>query len=197
MKLYEGNAPCPGCGMTGKQKARPSKESLCHDCQNQLEIGRAICKERALDRNFYRMDDLRLGDMTWYTIPIREVDNALKDLLMKFSEFDRQHVDYKGTPTESQLAGKIDATTSRNTYVLPDVTFAAAQRLCESIKEVCRQLKKDRENYQKELDKQLAEQKNDIYNEGVAHGRDLLRQLNNGEITPNMMLQRITRYESK
>lgn len=185
MKLYEGPVPCPGCGRTGKEKARKSKDSLCYDCQDMLGIGRAISKERSLARNYYRMDDLRLGDMTWYTIPIREVNDALKELLKKFSEFDRQYVGYKGTPTESQLAGRIGATTSRDTYILPDVTFAAAKQLCESIKEICWQLKKDREKYKEELDQKLNEERNLIYNEGVAHGRNLLMQLNSGEISVN------------
>ena len=36
-----------------------------------------------------------------------------------------------------------------------------------------------------ELDRQLEEQKDEIYNEGVAYGRTLLTQLNRGEISVN------------
>ena len=185
MKLYEGTAPCPGCGRTGEQKARPSKDSLCSDCQNQLEIGRAICKERKLSRNYYFMDDLQLGSMTWYTIPVREVEQALTDLLCTFSQFDHKHVGYKDGVTASLLAGHIEASTARNTFILPDVTFHAAQRLCGVLKDVCQQLKDERNGYQKELDRQLEEQKDEIYNEGVAYGRNLLTQLNRGEISVN------------
>ena len=185
MKFYEGKAPCPGCGRTGKDVARTSKDSLCHDCKNALEIGKAIVKERNLDRNYYLMDDLRTAIMTWYTIPVREIDKALTDLLQTFSQFDSRHVVMKGGLRESMLAGRLDAITAHDSFILPDVTFEAAKRLCESIVDACQQLKSDRENYQKELDKKLNEERNRIYNDGVAYGRNLLKQLNRGEITVN------------
>ena len=192
--MYEGNAPCPGCGRTGEQVARKSKDSLCYDCQNQLEIGRAICKERDLARDYYRMDDLQTGILTWYTIPIHEVDTALRNLLQTFSQFDSRHVSSKGRYDESTLAGRIEATTARDHFILPCVTFNAVKALCNTLKDVCYQLKKERDNYQQELGKQLAEQKNAIYNEGVAYGRNLLTQLNRGEISVNDFEKPVRKY---
>lgn len=185
MKLYNGTAPCPGCGRTGEEVARRSKESLCHDCMNALEIGKAIVKERNLDRNYYLMDDLRIGLMTWYTIPIREIENALTDLLSTFSQFDSKHVVMKGGFNGSILVGKLEATTARDRFVLPDITFDAAKRLCHAIKDAVDELNRERDNYKDELDKKLNEERNRIYNDGVAHGRNLLMQLNSGEISVN------------
>ena len=185
MKLYEGTAPCPGCGRTGEEVARRSKDSLCHDCMNALEIGKAIVKERNLVRNYYLMDDLRIGLMTWYTIPIREIENALTDLLSTFSQFDSKHVATKDGFNGSILVGKLEAATARDRFILPNITFEAAKRLCESLREACLQLKNDRDNYKDELDKKLNEERNRIYNDGVAHGRNLLMQLNRGEISVN------------
>lgn len=193
-KYYEGSAPCPGCGRTGEEVPRKSKDSLCYDCAMALSIGRAIVKERNLDRNFYKMDDLRIGQMTWYTIPIRSVERALDELLMTFSQFDQNRASIKGGFSESQLAGRADAVTAHENFVLPDITFNAAKKLCESLKDTCRELNSARDKYKKELDEQLRQQKNDIFNEGVAYGRNLLFQLNNGEITADEINKRINKY---
>ena len=84
MKMYEGDKPCPGCGRTGKEEPRQSKDGLCRDCQESLRIGKAIVKEHELDRKYYLMDDLIKGQLTWYQIPIKEVDRALRNLLGQF-----------------------------------------------------------------------------------------------------------------
>lgn len=193
-KIYEGSAPCPGCGRTGKEVPRYGKDCLCYDCSKALSIGRAIVKERNLDRNHYFMDDLRIGQLKWYTISIRSVESALDDLLRTFSQFDQNRVSMKGGISESQLAGRIDGCTAHESFVLPDITFNAAKKLCEVLKDVCYELNEARDNYQKELDDQLRQQKNDIFNEGVAHGRNLLFQLNNGEITADEINKRINKY---
>lgn len=193
-KFYEGSEPCPGCGRTGKEEPRSTKNSLCYDCAMTLSIGRAIVKERNLDRNYYNMDDLRIGQMTWYTVSINAVENALDDLLRTFSQFDQNRVSLKGGYSESQLAGRIDPCTAHDSFVLPDITFNAAKKLCKALTDVCHELNEIRDNYKKELDDQLRRQKNDIFNDGVAHGRNLLFQLNNGEITADDINKRINKY---
>ena len=182
MKYYEGSAPCPGCGRTGEQVARKAKDALCHDCQEQLRIGRAIAQERQLERNYYKMEDLIVAELTWYTIPVAEIDKKLRNLLRTFSVFDSRNASYIPS-NEGCLAGRIEATTARDSFVLPRVTLDAAKELCGALKDVCWDLKEQRENYRKELDAQLADQKNEIFNQGVARGRNLLLQLNSGEIT--------------
>lgn len=182
MKYYEGSAPCPGCGRTGEQVARKAKDALCHDCQEQLRIGRAIAQERQLERHYYKMDDLIVAEPTWYTIPIDEIDKKLRNLLRTFSVFDSRNASY-ASGNERCLAGRLEATTARDAFVLPRVTLDAAKELCGALKDACWDLKEQRENYRKELDAQLADQKNEIFNQGVARGRNLLLQLNSGEIT--------------
>lgn len=182
MKYYEGSAPCPGCGRTGEQVARKAKDALCHDCQEQLRIGRAIAQERQLERNYYKMEDIINAELTWYTIPIAEIDKKLRNLLWTFSVFDSRNASYIPS-NEGCLAGRIEATTARDRFVLPRVTLDAAKELCGALKDACWDLKEQRENYRKELDAQLADQKNEIFNQGVARGRNLLMQLNRGEVS--------------
>ncbi len=189
IKMYEGSAPCPGCGCTGSDKPRRKKDGLCSDCEEALGIGKSIVKERNLDRNYYRLEELTIGELTWYRIPISEVDKALRLLLASFSRFDIKYAYGRG-----ELVGRADACTARDSYVMPRVVFDAAKELCASLRNACQQLKEDRNNYQKELDAKLAEQKNDIFNEGVESGRNLLFQLNNGDITLDDFSKRIKKY---
>lgn len=184
MKLYKGTAPCPGCGRTGEEVARSSKESLCYDCIDTLKIGRTIVKERNLDRKRFLMDDLTTGFMTWYQIRDKDIDKSLRELLWTFSQFDSRYaVGY--CRQDSMLAGYAGGGTSHDCFVLPKVTFEAARKLCHAIKDAVDELNRERDNYKDELDKKLNEERNRIYNDGVAHGRNLLMQLNRGEISVN------------
>lgn len=77
---------------------------------------------------------------------------------------------------------------------MPKVVFESAKELCLSLYNACRQLEKERRSYEKELEAKLAEQKNDIYNDGVERGRNLLFQLNNGEISLDDFSKRIKKF---
>ena len=40
--IYKGKEPCQGCGKTGKQVPRTSKDSLCDDCKKHLLLGKRV-----------------------------------------------------------------------------------------------------------------------------------------------------------
>lgn len=157
----------------------------------QLEIGRAISKERGLERNHYIMDDIARYRMTWYTIHNRAIESALCHLLYAFSHFEAGSCRVSEAPIGNRvLAGKIDACTASYRFVLPKETAEAARELCLAVKDVASQLDQDRDNYRKELNEELAVQKDEIYNAGVLKGRNLLCQLNAGEITLDELYKR-------
>ena len=191
--VYKGNKPCPGCGRTGADNPRMSKDGLCLDCTEHLDIGRQLCKERGLERGRFNLDELTTGFMTWYQIHNKEIDGCLRDLLRTFSQFDKKYAG-EYCRQDTMLAGYAGCGTSHDDFVIPKVTFEAAKKLCHAIEDAVGELNREREAYKKRLDAELAEQKNDIYNEGVAHGRNLLFQLNNGEITPDDFTKRIKKY---
>lgn len=184
MKLYKGTAPCPGCGRPGTEVPRQSKDGLCLGCTELLNIGRQLRKEQKLDRDYFLMDDLTTGFMTWYQICNKDIDGCLRELLRTFSQFDSRyaHGYYR---QDSMLVGYAGGGTSPDCFVLPKVTFEAARKLCQAINDAVGELNRERDNYKDELDKKLNEERNRIYNDGVAHGRNLLMQLNRGEISVN------------
>ena len=191
--IYKGDKPCPGCGRPGTVVPRLSKDGLCYDCTEHLNIGRQLCEERNMERGRFHLDELTNGYMTWYQIRNTKIDGCLRDLLRTFSQFDSKYAG-EYCRQDTMLAGYASCGTSHDDFVLPKVTFEAAKKLCHAIEDAVGELNRERESYQKKLDKQLAEQKNDIYNEGVEHGRNLLMQLNNNEITPDDFVKRIERF---
>lgn len=191
--MYEGKEPCPGCGRSGMEAARQRKQGLCFDCLEKLRLGDSLAKERGLDCNYYRMDDLTTGNMTWYVVSIKEIDRPLRKLLSTLSQFRKNQVSGDHSMS-SFLGGKGDSVTAYDTFVIPKITFEAAKELCEAIKEVSWKLRREEHEYKERLEKELAEQKNDIYNEGVEHGRNLLFQLNNGKISLDDFSKRIKKY---
>lgn len=192
--MYKGKEKCVGCGRSGEEAWRFSKDSLCYDCQNTLNIGRALVREKNLDRNNYNMDGLMTAFMTWYAVPVPEIDKALRELLRTFSQFDTR---YSGgvSPLQTKfLAGQAGCGTSHDNFCLPTCTFEAARNLCKIIEKTSWDLKMDREHYKEELKEELAKEKDEIFNEGVKHGRNLLMQLNNNEITPNQFVAPVKKY---
>lgn len=185
MNYYEGKQPCAGCGRTGEEVPRGKKDGLCRECAEAVKLGRMIIQERDLKRTYYRLDEFMDTHMTWYTIPVPEIDRAVRNLLKQFSQFDTNHACGKHEKAKDYdfICGRSDAITARDTFVLPVAVYEAAKELCTIVLEAADKLDEEKRNYRKELDAELAAQKNEIYNEGVAHGRNLLNQLNSGEIT--------------
>ena len=186
--IYKGKEPCHGCGRSGEEAPRLSKNGLCHDCTEALNIGRSLIKERNLERRMYVLDDIMKSHLQWYSIPVSEVHAALKNLLKTFSMFDERNASNRSEIVQDDyLAGRADSGTSSDTIVIPVVTFDAAKRLTTVLEDICWKLEKERRDFKEEIAeqcrKELHEEKNRIYNEGVRHGRNLLMQLNSGEIT--------------
>lgn len=195
--MYKGKEKCAGCGRTGEERWRSSKDSLCYDCQNTLSIGRALVKEKNLDRKNYNMDELMTAFMTWYVVPVPEIDAALRELLRTFSQFDTSHSGGISALQTKFLAGQAGCGTSHDNFCLPVCTFEAAKKLCKTIEEAAYRLKYETNHYKEKLEEEFAKQKDEIFNEGVKHGRNLLMQLNNNEITPDQFVAPVKKYSKQ
>lgn len=196
--MYKGKLPCIGCGRTGEEAPRQSKDCLCEDCKNAFKIGLAVVKERNLESKSYCLDDFKVGTIKWYTYT-DDVEKALINLLNTFSQFKETNKIW-GFPEslyDNKLCSSLGA---EHKVILPSETFEAAKRLCEVLKKLNDDLAEKSKTYKAVLDKELAEkrnklyeelatEKNKIYNDGVRYGRNLLVQLNNGEIAPNEILK--------
>lgn len=196
--MYNGKLRCPGCGRTGEEAPRQSKDCLCKECENALKIGLAVIKERNLQSKSYCIDDFKVGTIKWYTYT-DDVEKALINLLNTFSQFKETSKiwGFSESLYYNKLCSSLGAS---HEVILPSKTFEAAKRLCEVLKKLNDDLAEKSKTYKAVLDKELAEkrnklyeelatEKNKIYNDGVRYGRNLLVQLNNGEIAPNEILK--------
>lgn len=192
--MYKGDAPCPGCGKKGSDKPRKSKDGLCPDCVDALKLGYSVMDRLNIKINHYLVPDHSKVRLTWYTIRIKAIENTLVYLLRTFSEYHTDFISYWQNGKGGHLLNDYCAVTASHTIDLPDPTINAAIEFCKVVKQVSEDLEEKERNYKEELEKQLNEERNDIYNQGVQHGRNLLAQLNNNEITPEELNKRIKIY---
>lgn len=193
-KMYEGVVPCPGCGKPGSEKPRNSKEGLCYDCANAIRLGYNLIDRLNLKNTYYLVPDHSKMNLTWYTIRIKTIERSLVTLLNSFSEYHQRYIKDWGSGLDNYLCNSGDSLTTYHCILLPDPTVNAAKEFTETVRQVCDDLCFKESNLKQDLELQLNNERNDIYNEGVAHGRNLLMQLNNGEITAEQINKRIKKY---
>lgn len=190
--LYQGKQPCVGCGKTGEENPRPYKDKLCYDCAQIFEIGRAVVQDFTREFGTYKSDEFTVCSMKWYSIRSIEMDFAIRKLLHSFSHLDKKYV--KNGSMLQKIYGNSDAITSQEIYVLPVEIYNAAKELCGVTDKLAISIENEKRIYREQLNQELIEQKNQIYNEGVEHGRNLLMQLNNGEIGVNEFHKPVVRF---
>ena len=167
---YEGSAPCHGCGRPGTIISRLSKDSLCEDCKKALQIGKASEKYR---------DTIKLTRLivTWYSFGRREFDDLVSEFLKAISNEDGANV-----PT-GMLRVHGDAVTSSNVYFVPRIFAEPLKRFLDGFSDFGRKMCRIEEQLEKKKQEELNDERNKIFNDGVAYGRKLLFQLNNNEIS--------------
>lgn len=169
-KYYEGDKPCPGCGRPGKEIARVSKDGLCPQCKRLLEKARiAEIEPRAYSRVL----------VTWYSFfypPLNTaVDNFLQEISME---------EAKCLPFEGQFhLGSKSAITAKDTYYIPRFVAKPLEGLINALMEEGAKLRQLEWDLPKKAEEEVAKEKQRYFAEGVAHGRQLLIQLNRGEIS--------------
>lgn len=182
--LYRGKQPCAGCGKTGEVNPRISKDCLCFDCQRDLKLGREVAKFYGVEHSTVTLKELSRVEMQWYKIPY--IQTALQKFLESVSEFSLDYVKrYANVPADNFLVGEPGSGTGSTKFVIPTKSIEAAKELCKAFEDKMWEVKRKEEGLRAEMKEELAKERDKIYNEGVRKGRNLLAQLNSGEITLN------------
>lgn len=173
---YDGPVPCQGCGRPGSLEPRKTRDCLCKDCQRRLEIGTLVEKDLTLTefgtiKEFVHA--MLPNRFTWNS----KIEYAMVDFFRAFN-----------CPSGLYASGqerllKINYDYNTHHFVLPEFLVNAASALCQTFHEEGNKIEEQRRNLRSEAEQQLNEERNKIYNEGVAYGRKLLFQLNNDEIS--------------
>ena len=175
-QYYDGPVPCPGCGRPGSLVTRLTRDRLCRDCQRRLELGTLVEKDLTLTEfgTFEEFVHAMLpGHFAW--------NSKIEYAMIKFFKAFNCPSGLYSSGQERLL--KINYDYNTHHIVLPDFLVNAASALCQTFHEEGNKIEEQRRNLHSEAEQQLNEERNKIYNEGVAYGRKLLFQLNNGEIS--------------
>ena len=184
--MYKGNDTCPGCNISGAQKPRQSKTSNCRDCDNAIKIGTSILalqeKEKYINMN-----------VRWYSLRFFNDGNGGELLEKSFSDLFRTlSVDNMGEAYLDLTKGS--ATTASAKYSIRKDIYEKLLEVVGSLEKQQSDFKIEVNTYRKAIDDEFKEKKNDIYNDGLEKGRELLFSLNNGSITMDDFSKKITKY---
>lgn len=179
MNYYTGDAKCAGCGKTGREVSRDYKDSLCSNCKRLLALGRAKDIELKVEyanikQHYHAYSSSRVNDF---------VHDMLTMLNNPTAPANTPYFSFKSTFGDNCQCYRIDVK-----LVEPlKKFFHELDSYCNELKDAYNRMDKDAEQAVKEV-------KDRIYNEGVAKGRELLRQLNSGEITLDDFSKPVKRY---
>lgn len=170
---YVGKDICQGCKKSGVEKPRFEKNSLCEDCKKALNLGKA--KDFELSQKYISVKDWVNG-LASFDFHDKTLDNALNRIF--------EALDNKTAP---EIAGRFDSLRSQPHgyiyYKIPENVFQPIQDLFKALNEIVLKLRKEKESLPALAKMEVEKQKEDLFNEGVKRGRDLLFGLNSGEIS--------------
>lgn len=171
---YEGKEPCHGCGKSGKEQPRDLKTKLCYNCQQLLDLNKSLKTERKFSEYsrvrqwHHSLVSLEWGDKTLNTM-LRELLQAI----------DNPNV--RNATDEGVFFG--DGHDNDYHVTIPTVYLEPLRRMFSDLNKLMTEYKKAKEAIPNEVKAAMSKEQNRLYNEGVERGRDLLTQLNAGDIT--------------
>lgn len=170
MRYYDGKVPCPGCGRTGEEITRESKDSLCPECKRLLNKARI----HEIEPHEYV-----LVFVTWYSFRTAKLNRLADDFLRKISTPEAKTIGHKGV----MFLGSRDGCTSSDSYYVPRFVAEGLKDLLDGIMEEGLALWRHENAIRDAAREEASAYKQSCYEEGVKYGRQLLAQLNRGEIT--------------
>lgn len=177
---YEGNQPCPGCGTPGTVKARTGKNDLCEDCKRLLQIGKEAKKfEEAVSYSMLHVE--------WYSFWRRDLDEVMREFLKEISN-------EQARPDGGNVFLTRSGGGAGDHYKIPTIIAVPLKKMLTSISDIGRQFYEYENGLEKANEEKLNEERNKIFNEGVEYGRNLLFQLNRGELTAADISKEIKKY---
>jgi len=178
--MYKGKEVCQGCQKTGIEAPRWDKERLCNSCQSILEIGKAEKHEKETEythifQHYHAFRNEMIGKLAI------EIIGALNNPTAK-------------TTTTEQGGFKYSSGSNGIRACIPSNTFEPLKKFFNEAEELFNNHRKEVDGLPKIIEERLSEERNRIYNEGIEAGRDLLNQLNRGEVTIDDFNKTVIKY---
>jgi hypothetical protein len=169
IKDYKGKEICQGCKKSGIEKPRLNKEGLCTDCDALFRAGIASKHYEEI-----RYCNVFLHCHAYYN---QHVSNFAHTLLAALNN-----------PTAKFTGGYKDLSelyggSNGKRYIINEKLLLPLRQFFKELDSKEYEFQQQIKNMPETVKEAVKEEKTKIYNEGVAKGRDLLFQLNNGQIT--------------
>lgn len=181
--MYQGKEVCQGCSRPGTEAQRYSKDELCRECTESIKLGRA--KEVEISEEYSEVT-------SWAgSLPSLDFhDNTLSRLLSGLLK--GLHNPYaKATSSLSHPFNPLNIHGS-DRHRIPTRVVEPMKEFFDKIKTVIKEIREEKESLPKMAQEAVQEEKDRIYNEGIERGRNLLFQLNQGEITETDFAKKLT-----
>lgn len=186
--MYNGKEKCQGCKKSGVEVPRYSKDELCKSCSDFLESGKYLKIEDSVEyvgirQHHHAFRTLDFDDHT--------CDVLIRDLL--------HSVDNPYAKKKVKYSCPIKGTTGDNCYYvnIPLRFYEPLIKFGQQIDTLITDIRSQKASIPVLARAALIEEKNRIYNEGIAKGRELLFSLNSGEISMNDFEKKLFYNENK
>lgn len=163
--MYYGNDPCAGCNRPATEQARPDKKSLCPDCANALAAGLAYARQIEPHTEFFQH----------YHAYSPDVSKLVHTLLAALHNPTASHT--RSQPLKYAF-GDNDAR-----YIIPTRCFEPLRLAFEAIDQKVIQIERELKALPDKAKQAVADERTEIFNQGIEKGRNLLMQLESGGIT--------------
>lgn len=184
---YTGPAPCAGCSIPGTEVPRTGKDNLCQKCKELLILGRELQKD-------FKEKDYMMACVTWYKLEFYNSKHGGSDIDSAFHKIfrllHRRGLDYHNSINLT----KIEATTHHENYVMRTEYANAFKELIDALATQQNMLRDEFKEVEKLKEQVVKKERNKIYNQGLKDGRNLLLQLNKGQITLEDFEKDIIKY---
>lgn len=186
--MYTGKEVCQGCKKPGTEVARWYKTDLCQSCKSIIYLGKAELVHRSMEYVGIRQHHFAFSDsVDWDTGGL--INDFLRDVLTSMDN-----------PTAEKIAYSVAIKNSQgdNTYnpTVPKAIIEPLTKFCLRMEEVIKAVRQDKDSFPRLAQLEVSKERDRIYNEGIEKGRNLLFELNAGNITMDDFAKNIT-YKSK
>jgi hypothetical protein len=168
--MYKGKETCQGCRKSGIEKPRWDKDRLCEECNDLLKLGQARDFDNKIE--YVGVSDWHNGYRNIGDISLDKFANAILDALNNPTAKEVERIDFPRAQYSGQTFHKI-----------PKNTAEPLKQFFLDLNEFAKQVSDAKERALSSANSHIFNEKQRIFNEGVDAGKNLLFQLNNGDIT--------------
>ena len=186
-RIYTGDIPCPGCGKSGKESRRTSRDSICFRCMDDLRAYREILERTKNNKDTY-VEFRVINNEIKYLSCNEDYDNLIAALKQLFISLDSPEMDKNSTGTP-----KIEHGNYHNNSFSIQRDYKYMWNGSEYRGNASFVIREDIAINMDSLVTAIENYSNAVYLLGKKDGGNLLKSLGRQEISPDEFIEKISR----